>query len=180
MQIIIKDGQLVATHDEGQYVDHLYPGAIVLSGLTLQYTAPQGTYGQDDFVPPQPIVPTLTLAEWQTQRKAAVDRLAKSKFDSVVANTSAAEMAAWPILRTEAAAYQVSGLDADAPNIAQEALDRGISTAALVSKVLNKAALFSSLKSGISGAEGKHCDTIDTLTSEAEVLAYDITTGWPV
>lgn len=178
MQIIIKDGQLVATHDEGQYVDHLYPGAIVLSGLTLQYTPAKGTYGEPDFVPPQPLVPTLTLAEWKAQRKAAVDRLAKAKRDAIVANISPAEMASWTIKRGEALAY--NGTDASAKNLAAEATARGISTADLVVKVTTKAAQLSALEAGIAGVAGKHCDTIDTLTSEAEVLAYDITTGWPV
>lgn len=178
MQIIIKDGQLVATHDDSQYVDHLYPGAIVLSGLTLQYTPAKGTYGEPDFVPPQPLVPTLTLAEWKAQRKAAVDRLAKAKRDAIVANISPAEMASWTIKRGEALAY--NGTDASAQNLAAEATARGIPTSALVAKVLNKAAVLSGLEAAIAGAGGKHCEAIDALTLDADVVVYDITTGWPV
>lgn len=109
---------------------------------------------------------------------AAVDRLAKDKRNAVVSNISAAEMASWPIKRAEALAFTVSGLATDAPTLNIEAAARGITLAALVAKVLAKAALFTTLEAQIAGTCGKHQDAV-ALLPLTDIAAYDITTGWP-
>lgn len=111
-----------------------------------------------------------------------IDVMAKAKRDSVVAAISAAEMASWSIKRGEAMAYQAAGAaatDADAPNLVIEATARGITTAALVAKVLVKTAVLSTLEAQIAGTCGKHQDAIAALSIDL-VATYDITTGWPV
>lgn len=139
-----------------------------------------------------PAVRTVTIADKPlvdvaAARKAAADALAAAKRNAVVAGISPAEMASWTIKRAEALAYQAKGAsatNADAPNLAAEAAARNITTAALVTKVLNKAAALAALEAAIAGNCGKHTDAIDALaaapgTSAAQIAAYDISTGWP-
>jgi hypothetical protein len=113
----------------------------------------------------------------------ASDLFAKSKRDAIVSNISAAEMASWPIKRSEALSWQAAGAaatDAMAPNLAMEAQARGISLASLVDKVLAKAADLSQLEALIAGVNGRHNDAILAMETAAEIAGYDITEGWPV
>ncbi len=110
----------------------------------------------------------------------AINKLTKKKFDAVVADTSAAEMAAWPILRHEMLTYMASGNVADCPSIVQEAQDRGLAVDALVAKVKTNVDVFQSLRAGIAGIGGKHRDAVKALINYADVAAYDYTVGWPV
>lgn len=111
----------------------------------------------------------------------SADRIAKEKRDMVTASISAAEMASWPIKRAEALAYQSSGSDTDAPNLAIEAAARGITLAALAGKVTTKAAQLSSLEAAIAGRCGAIQDAAAAAAaSVAELEAIDLDAGWPV
>lgn len=124
-----------------------------------------------------------TVADALVGLKSDCDALAAKKRNAITAGISPAEMASWPIKRAEAMAYQASGNAADAPMLQIEATARGVTLAALATKVLDKAALLSQMESGIAGTNGKHNDALDALAAGAatvdEMLAYDFTTGWP-
>ena len=121
-----------------------------------------------------------TLDEIRAARCADVDRLAKAKRDAVVADVSAAEMASWPIKRSEALAWQASGLDTDAPKLAREATARKITLADLVAKVLAKADRLAALEADIAGHCGYLQDQIRAAADQAAIEAIDINAGWPI
>lgn len=95
------------------------------------------------------------------------------------AGISVDEKVSWPIKRAEALAYQASGSAADAPNLALEAQARGVPLAALVTKVLDKAAALSALEAAIAGRCGALQDAARAVTTVAELAAIDIESGWP-
>lgn len=122
----------------------------------------------------------LPFAERQAHLIREVDLLAKDKRNTIVADISPAEMSSWPIKRSEALAYEASGLATDAPNLAVEADARNISLADLVDKVLAKAAQLSYIEAQIAGYAGKLQDQINAAEDEQALEAIDITAGWPV
>lgn len=127
--------------------------------------------------PPEP--EPLPFAERQAALIRQVDLLAKEKRNSIVADISPAEMASWPIKRAEAMAYQASGLESDAPNLAVEAEARETTLADLVAKMLAKAAQLSYIEAQIAGYAGKLQDQINAAEDEQALEAIDITAGWP-
>lgn len=149
---------------------------IAAAGIIL-FDDPEGEHCSDEFMA-QIIVDAFSLADAQAEVIAEIDALAKAKRDAVVAAISPAEMASWPIKRTEAAAFD--GTDASAPFLAAEAAARGVATIVLVEKVQNKGAALSGLEAAISGVSGRHCDAVKALYSFAAIADYDYSTGWPV
>ena len=127
----------------------------------------------------QAIINAYPLSATKAEVIAAINDLAKQKFDAAVAGISAAEMSGWSILRAEAIAYGVSQYEADCPSIAAESVSRGVSVAALVAKVNANAAGFNALRAAIAGASGKHRDAVAALDTFDGVLAYDYQSGWP-
>lgn len=127
--------------------------------------------------PPPPVVP---LDQLIARRRADSDALAAAKRDSVVAGTSPAEMASWPIKLAEAMKFTASSVPADAPYLAAEAEARGVTLDVLVAKVQTNGAVLAGLEAQIAGVNGKHRDAIAAMTDSAAVLAYDITAGYPV
>lgn len=123
--------------------------------------------------------PPQSFEERQSELIRAVDLLARDKRNDIVADISPAEMASWPIKRAEALAYQVSGLEADAPSLAVEADARNISLPELVAKVLAKAAQLSYIEAQIAGYAGKLQDQVNAAEDQAALDAIDITAGWP-
>jgi len=130
------------------------------------------TYQDNQFVN-GPDVEFATLAEAQADRSAVVNLVAASLRDQITAGTSAAEMASWPIKLDEA---NVGG----GPLLTLEAGYRGITEAALIVLVLEKAQQLSTLEAQIAGVSGMHRDTIDAMTTIAEVVNYDMRADWPV
>jgi hypothetical protein len=120
-----------------------------------------------------PDIEFATLAEAQADRSAVVDAAAASLRDQVTAGTSPAEMSSWPIKLNEANA-------GGGPMLTLEAGYRGITEAALVTLVLDKAQQLSTLEAQIAGVSGMHRDAIDALTTIEEVVAYDMRGDWPV
>lgn len=112
---------------------------------------------------------------------AAIEALAKSKRDAVVADYSPAEMSAWSMKRAEALAFSTSEDAAAAPALVMEAQVRGIPLNELVDKVLAKAAALSQLEASIAGTCGKKQDAVRACTTVQHVadLVDDIGTGWP-
>lgn len=130
-------------------------------------------YYQDNQFVNGPDVEFATLAEAQADRSAVVDLAAASMRDQITAGTSPAEMSSWPIKLDEANA-------GGGPMLTLEAGYRGITEAALVTLVLEKAQQLSTLEAQIAGVSGMHRDTIDAMTTIEEVVAYDMRAAWPV
>lgn len=110
----------------------------------------------------------------------AIEVLATTKRNLVIAPYSPGEMAAWPIKRAEALAYQASANTADAPNLQAEANARGMALATLVEKVLADAQRFSAVEAAIAGTSGRHRDAVKNLSTHAAIAAYNYMSGWPL
>jgi hypothetical protein len=128
-------------------------------------------YSDNQFVN-GPDIEFVTLAEAQANRSAVVDLAAASLRDQITAGTSPAEMSSWPIKLDEANA-------GGGPMLTLEAGYRGITEAALVTLVLEKAQQLSTLEAQIAGVSGMHRDAIDSMTTIEEVVAYDMRADWP-
>jgi hypothetical protein len=130
----------------------------------------------DDAV--QRIIDDYTLEQAKAEKRREVSAVARQKYNLVTAGISAAEMAGWPILLSEAVAYRASGIVGAA--IHSEATIRGIGVADLVTKIEGNAAAFQSARAAIAGTDGKKRDEIDALETFEAVAAYDINGGWPL
>ncbi len=119
------------------------------------------------------------LQDAQRYMCTLVEQMAKAKRDSVIAAFSAGEMASWPIKRAEALAYR-NGTDMTAPNLAIEAVARGVTLTALVDKALSKADVLAQIEAQIAGVNGKHQDAIKSLPDFDAIADYDYSAGWPV
>lgn len=156
-----------------------------LGGLHRQFAAARlglvvvdGVEQYPDEAAMQAIVDGYTLAQAKSDRRAECSAIARMKFDSVTAGISAAEMAGWPILLSEAVAYRAGSTTH--PALTAEASIRGITVEALVQKVEGNAAQFQAARAAIAGTDGKKRDEIDALTTFEEVAAYDVAGGWPL
>jgi hypothetical protein len=138
-----------------------------------------GIFISSDDKAVQTIIDTYSLADAQAYKSAEVSQLAKSLRDKAIKSISPGEMASWPIKLSEAAKFSATGLDSDAPMLSAEAAARGISTAALVTKVGDNATVFARLEAEIGGIDGKHRDAIKALDTFDAVNAYDFSAGWP-
>ena len=128
----------------------------------------------------QPIIDGYTLAQAQASKSADVDAQAKTLRDKVVAGYSPGELASWSVKLAEVEKYAVTGLATDAPMLSAEATARGVTLAALISKVQANYATFRAIEAQIAGNSGKHRDAINALTTFAQVISYDFSAGWPV
>ena len=126
----------------------------------------------------QAIIDGYTLAQAKVEMKREVSAKAREKYDLVTAGISAAEMAGWPILLSEALTYRASGTVGAA--IQAEATIRGIAVADLVTKIEGNAAQFQAARAAIAGTDGRKRDEIDALTTFEAVTAYSIDEGWPL
>lgn len=122
----------------------------------------------------------IPVADAIAKKCAHVDTIAIEKRSTVVGNVSPYEAASWSIKRAEAVAYSASENPSDAPMLSLEAANRGVPVSNIVSRVSANAAAFGTYESAIAGVAGKHKDVLKTLTTVAEIQAYDITTGWPL
>lgn len=139
-----------------------------------------GVWEASDDAAVQAIIDAFDVAEMANLVCKQIDALATAKRNQVIAGYSPGEMASWPIKRAEALAYQVINNESDAPNLDAEASSRGITLAALVAKVLADAERFAGTEAAIAGTSGRHRDAVRALTTHADIMAYDYTTGWPL
>ena len=130
----------------------------------------------DDAV--QRIIDGYTLASAKAEQQRRVAAKARELYDAVTAGISAAEMAGWPILLAESAAYRASGEVGAA--VQAEAAIRGIPVETLVAKIEGNAAAFQQARAAIAGTDGRKRDEISALTTFAAVAAYSIDEGWPL
>jgi hypothetical protein len=120
----------------------------------------------------------MDLTAAVTAKNAEINSYAASLRNKVIAGRSSGELASWAIKIGEARAFATGG-DAAAPTLAATAAIRGITTAALVAKVIAQATPFLQAEAAIDGVRGKHCDAIALLTDVQSVVAYDWSVGWP-
>lgn len=118
-----------------------------------------------------------SIDEAQAMAAAHIDAYAAHLRARIAGQASPYEAAAWSLKLREAADY--AGDDAACPTLAAEARVRGVSTAAVVERVLRKGAAFLQLESQIAGTSGRHRDAVDAFATLSEVLAYDWRDGWP-
>lgn len=137
-----------------------------------------GVWISSDDTAVQSIIDGYTLAQAKAEKKREVSALARTKYDLVTAGISAAEMAGWPILLSEAVAYRAGSTTH--PALTAEASIRGITVEALVTKVEGNAAAFQAARAAIAGTDGKKRDEIDALTTFEAVASYDVIGGWPL
>lgn len=131
-----------------------------------------------DDVAVQAIIDGYTIEQAIAEKQKQVSETARQKFDQVTAGISAAEMAGWPILLSEAARYRDDGVAGAA--IQAEATIRGITLAALVTKIEENSFRFQTARAAIAGTDGRKRDEIAALASFADVAAYDVDGGWPL
>ena len=136
-----------------------------------------GAWISNDDVAVQALIDSYPLAQAKAEKKRDVSAQAREKYDLVTAGISAAEMAGWPILLSEALTYRASGTAGAA--IQAEATIRGITVADLVTKIENNATAFQQARAAIAGADGRKRDEVDALTTFESVASYDVTAGWP-
>lgn len=149
---------------------------IVAAGITVRVV--DGIEECSDETAAQAIIDGYTLAQAKAEKKREVSAKAREKYDLVTSGISAAEMAGWPILLSEALTYRASGTVGAA--IQAEATIRGITVAAIVTKIEGNAAAFQSARAAIAGTDGRKRDEIDALTTFEAVAAYNIDQGWPL
>lgn len=137
-----------------------------------------GVWVASDDAAVQAIIDSYTLDQAKAFKCSEVLAHAKTLRDKVVEPVSPGEMASWPIKRAEAEAYTADSTAA-CPMLTAEAATRGITLAALISKVSGNASYFAGKETAIGGNDGKHRDAINALTTFEEVSAYDFSTGWP-
>ncbi|MGT2460056.1 hypothetical protein ACU4GI_45960 [Cupriavidus basilensis] len=202
----IENGQPV-----GDLIDRTSLGHMLPKGISFPLEMSAELLAEYGFVPaqamPQPTVGPLESARlsgyklvdgiyyqtWAVDRVAslgaaqaitiaAIEALAKSKRDAVVADYSPAEMSAWSMKRAEALAFGASQDAAAAPALVMEAQVRGIPLNELVDKVLAKAAALSQLEAGIAGTCGKKQDAVRACDSVQEIqrLVEEIEEDWPM
>lgn len=107
-----------------------------------------------------------------------IDINAKNMRDTMTGNVSPAEIGVWTQKLSEAKAYLLSNNEADAPNLKQEAVHRGVSVSDLALKVVAKAEALWALEAKIAGVAGKHIDAVKSLVTGLEVITYDYLSGW--
>lgn len=113
---------------------------------------------------------------------AQIEALAEAKRGSVYAagNFGVFEAGGWALKIREANAYAASGNPSDAPFLQREATRGGITLDNLATRVLTNAALLAPMEADIAGEARRHKDAVRSLTTHADVAAYDFSIGWPL
>lgn len=128
--------------------------------------------------PPPP--PPQTLEFVIAEKLAVIEAHAYAQRAKVTLPASPQEMASWSLKLAEARAWKASQDDADAPMLALEGVLRGTGTADIVARVLENAQGYQRAEGAIAGTCGRHKDAVRALATVEEVLAYDVTAGWPL
>lgn len=166
-------GLMAAINAAGYHVDQRDNTLIGIRSI-------DGATGEDIDAAIMAIVSSYPVGDTANYVCKAIEALATAKRNAVIAPYSPGEMAAWPIKRAEALAYQAGGNSADAPNLSVEAFTRGMALSTLVQKVIADAQRFSGIEAAIAGTSGRHRDAVKALATHEQIMAYDYTTGWPL
>ena len=157
---------------------HIVPAQVVSVAVPDGFSVAGYEYVGGQVVKKMPTEGELIAA--RSAKASECDLIAKSKRDGIVKDISAAEMASWPIKRSEAISYQATNDASLAPMLSAESAARGVTLPALAEKVLAKSVALSVIEAGIAGCSGRHQDAINALDDLDEISAYDISAGWPV
>lgn len=137
-----------------------------------------GEWLSSDDAAVQAIIDNYSLDDARAARCDEVTVRTRHLFDQAIADNSRGELAAWPLLVSEATAYQTSTSVAT-PNLVLEAQARGCTVTELAQRVLANAAQYQALRAQIAGTSGRHRDAINALTDFSAIVGYDFSTGWP-
>lgn len=153
-------------------------GAVSSAGLrlrnlngTLTTADDRGLNSNDAAV--QAVLDAYTLVDAIKAVNNKIDDFAKSLRDNFLKDFSSGEMASWAVKKAEADKFQISGLAADAPNLQAEATFRGVTLAALATKVINNFNTIAAREAKIAGNAGKHKDAVTALGNFTLVNGYD-------
>lgn len=127
----------------------------------------------------QSIIDAYTLADAANYIADRIDDYAKQLRDRALKNISSGEMGTWASKYQEAKAFQASGLASDAPSLALEAQQRGITLANLATRVVNNFQTVAQREARVAGIAGKHKDNVRALNGYPAINSYDYSTGWP-
>lgn len=157
------------------------------SGHQVRPTSPEwGDYLRWSAIPGNMPVPDSRpvaapeLAAVIDTKIAQIEAIASDQRRKITDRASPQEMAAWTLKLNEANAWMASQNDADAPMLTLEAQARGTTTQDIVNRVLANARQYQQAEGMIAGASGKHKDAVRALTIVEDVVAYDVTAGWPL
>lgn len=128
---------------------------------------------------PEPAPPPPTLEFAIAEKLAEIEAYAYAQRAQVTLPASPQEMASWSLKLSEARAWSTSQNDSDAPMLVLEGAARGTGTGDIVQRVLDNAQAYQQAEGAIAGTCGRHKDALRALTCVDEVLAYDVSSGWP-
>ena len=114
---------------------------------------------------PQAVIDNFTPADAKPYLKKAIEKHAADIRASHFEKIDSYERDSWETKRAQAVAFNISGMDADAPMLAAEALVRGIATSVVVARVLANSTAYQDKIGAISGREGRFKDRIDAATT---------------
>ena len=126
-----------------------------------------------------------TQAEILERLARQVDSTARELRDAATAGTSPAEMASWSLKRSEALVYSTEPADQTEANtlgvglLYAEAQVRDATTQAIANRVIANATALTGLEAQIAGNAGKLRDALAEAGTIDEMLAIDLTAGWP-
>lgn len=138
-----------------------------------------GVWISNDDAAVQALIDGYSLEQAIALRQGEILEHAKKLRDKSVEGVSVAEMASWPLKQLELEKFERTGSSTAAPILAVEATRRGISLAAMMTKVKANANNLLSLEAHIAGVSGKHRDALAACKTFEQVLAYDWSADWP-
>lgn len=144
----------------------------------LIYENSDGWFCSDETTA-QSIIDSYSIEDYKSYLCEQVSFLAKDVRDSLINLYSPAEMSAWTIKLEEAKKYSQSKIEADAPMLKIESSYRNCTLDEIVTKVIEKAQLFSTMEAAVSGIDGYHRDKIKSLNTFEELNSYNYKDGWP-
>lgn len=113
----------------------------------------------------------VTLEQAKTEKIRLINHECERQLNSLVSDYPASERDTWEQKIKEAENLLDHGVPATYLSI--EATQRGVNVEVLAQKVLQKADEYLTAAATITGNRGKHTDTVNSLTSVDDVLAYD-------
>lgn len=162
------------------YIEKGYGMHLYIAAHGYEMWNMNGLYYSNDDVAVQALIDAYGAQDAIAHQKTVIKDRARVYYDKLIEPYSAGEMSQWDTLRYEALYYTQTNDPDTCPTIKKEAEDRGIEIQALVSKIMDKSALFRGVRSAIAANSGRHRDIVSTLTDLGEVIAYDFSGGWPL
>lgn len=146
------------------------------AGHTLENN--NGMWYADDAAAVQAIIDGYGLSDARAEITGRIHTLAQRKLADAFTTRSAVEMAGWAPLRVEIKAYNAAPSTAVVPLLSMISAARGADIAVVAAELQVKISHFDTILAQTLGTSGKHRDAVASLTTFADINAYDYTTGW--